>query len=67
MIYLVSKCDCFGVILGHYSLPDGIVFSVPLTFTDGKWSVVSELTVENELKYRLELSASELQQVKLNQ
>uniref|UniRef100_A0A3Q3BTQ3 Malate dehydrogenase 1B, NAD (soluble) n=1 Tax=Haplochromis burtoni TaxID=8153 RepID=A0A3Q3BTQ3_HAPBU len=47
---------------GHYSLPDGIVFSVPLTFTDGKWSVVSELTVENELKYRLELSASELQQ-----
>uniref|UniRef100_A0A3B4GHT7 Malate dehydrogenase 1B n=1 Tax=Pundamilia nyererei TaxID=303518 RepID=A0A3B4GHT7_9CICH len=64
---LVSKCDCFGVILGHYSLPDGIVFSVPLTFTDGKWSVVSELTVENELKYRLELSASELQQVKLNQ
>uniref|UniRef100_A0A3Q4GK40 Malate dehydrogenase 1B, NAD (soluble) n=1 Tax=Neolamprologus brichardi TaxID=32507 RepID=A0A3Q4GK40_NEOBR len=35
---------------GHYSLPDGIVFSVPLTFTDGKWSVVSELTVENELK-----------------
>lgn len=43
------------------------VFSVPLTFTDGKWSVVSELTVENELKYRLELSASELQQVKLNQ
>ncbi|XP_005920105.1 putative malate dehydrogenase 1B isoform X2 [Haplochromis burtoni] len=49
---------------GHYSLPDGIVFSVPLTFTDGKWSVVSELTVENELKYRLELSASELQQEK---
>ncbi|CAI5638057.1 unnamed protein product [Oreochromis niloticus] len=49
---------------GHYSLPDGIVFSVPVTFTDGKWSVVSELIVENELKHRLELSVSELQQEK---
>uniref|UniRef100_A0A3B5B020 Malate dehydrogenase 1B n=1 Tax=Stegastes partitus TaxID=144197 RepID=A0A3B5B020_9TELE len=48
---------------GHNNLPDDIVQSVPVKFTDGKWSVVSDVTVGDELKERLQLSASELRQV----
>ncbi|XP_067438814.1 putative malate dehydrogenase 1B isoform X1 [Thunnus thynnus] len=49
---------------GHYNLPDGIVLSVPVTFTDGKWSTLFEVTVGDELKEKLQLSASELRQEK---
>ncbi|XP_070786927.1 putative malate dehydrogenase 1B [Enoplosus armatus] len=49
---------------GYYNLPDGIVLSVPVTFTDGKWSVLFDVTVGDELKERLQLSASELKQEK---
>ncbi|XP_030611457.1 putative malate dehydrogenase 1B isoform X2 [Archocentrus centrarchus] len=49
---------------GHYNLPDGIVFSVPVTFTDGKWSVMFDVSIGEELRRRLQLSASELQQEK---
>ncbi|XP_008299947.1 putative malate dehydrogenase 1B [Stegastes partitus] len=49
---------------GHNNLPDDIVQSVPVKFTDGKWSVVSDVTVGDELKERLQLSASELRQEK---
>ncbi|KAM9328443.1 putative malate dehydrogenase 1B [Pholidichthys leucotaenia] len=48
---------------GHYNLPDGIVFSVPVTFTDSKWSVLSDVTVGQELKNRLHLSTHELLQM----
>ncbi|XP_029305331.1 putative malate dehydrogenase 1B [Cottoperca gobio] len=49
---------------GDYNLPDGIVLSIPVTFTDGKWSVLSDVTVGDELKERLQLFASELMQEK---
>ncbi|XP_030265539.1 putative malate dehydrogenase 1B [Sparus aurata] len=49
---------------GYYDLPDGIVLSVPITFVDGKWSVLFDVTVGEELKERLHLSASELRQEK---
>ncbi|XP_053170584.1 putative malate dehydrogenase 1B [Scomber japonicus] len=49
---------------GHNNLPDGVVLSVPVTFADGKWSVLFEVTVGDELKEKLQLSASELRQEK---
>ncbi|XP_051284206.1 putative malate dehydrogenase 1B [Dicentrarchus labrax] len=49
---------------GFYGLPAGIVLSVPVTFTDGKWSVLSDVTVGDELKERLQLSARELKEEK---
>lgn len=57
------KYDCPWLLVGHNNLPDGVVLSVPVTFTDGKWSVLFEVTVGDELKERLQLSASELRQV----
>lgn len=54
------------LLLGHYSLPGDIVVSVPVTFTDGRWSALLDVTIGEELRHRLQLSASELQQVKLH-
>ncbi|KAK2856833.1 hypothetical protein Q5P01_005568 [Channa striata] len=47
---------------GYYDLPESVILSVPVTFADGKWSVLFDVTVEEELKERLQLSASELTQ-----
>ncbi|XP_049426207.1 putative malate dehydrogenase 1B isoform X2 [Epinephelus fuscoguttatus] len=49
---------------GDYDLPDGIVLSVPVTFADGKWSALFDVTVGGKLKEKLQLSASELRQEK---
>ncbi|KAF0044881.1 hypothetical protein F2P81_001410 [Scophthalmus maximus] len=47
---------------GDYDFPDGIVLSVPVAFTDCKWSVLFDVAVGEELKERLQLSARELQE-----
>ncbi|XP_072219052.1 putative malate dehydrogenase 1B [Leuresthes tenuis] len=44
--------------------PDGIVLSVPVTLTDGKWSPLLDVTVGDKLKERLGFCANELQQEK---
>ncbi|XP_029924404.1 putative malate dehydrogenase 1B [Myripristis murdjan] len=49
---------------GHYNLPDGIVFSIPVTFKDGKWSPLPDVTIQDEMRERLQLSADELRQEK---
>ncbi|KAK5847618.1 hypothetical protein PBY51_016732 [Eleginops maclovinus] len=49
---------------GDYNLPEGIVLSVPVTFTDRKWSVLSDVTLEDDLKERLQIAARELKQEK---
>ncbi|XP_047432090.1 putative malate dehydrogenase 1B isoform X2 [Mugil cephalus] len=49
---------------GHFSVPDSVTLSVPVTFMDGKWRVASDVTVRDELKERLQVSFSELQQEK---
>lgn len=49
---------------GRYDLPDGAVLSVPVTFTDGKWSALADVSVGDELRERLELSASEIRRVR---
>lgn len=48
---------------GHFDLPDGIIFSVPVTFKDGEWSVFKSVTVKEELEERLQLLASEIAEV----
>lgn len=50
----------FGPYLGHDDLPEGVVLSVPLTFVAGEWSVLSDVTVSEDLKKRLQLSADEI-------
>lgn len=54
----------FTSFTGFYDLPEGIVLSVPVSFVDGKWSVRFDVTVGDELKERLKISASELKQVR---
>ncbi|KAK2880335.1 putative malate dehydrogenase 1B isoform X2 [Channa argus] len=49
---------------GYYNLPDSVILSVPVTFADGKWSVVFDVSVGDMLKERLQLSARELRQEK---
>ncbi|TNN51473.1 putative malate dehydrogenase 1B [Liparis tanakae] len=48
---------------GEFDLPDGVVLSLPVTFTGGKWSALLDLTVGEELRERLQLYANELKQV----
>ncbi|XP_061654863.1 putative malate dehydrogenase 1B isoform X1 [Phyllopteryx taeniolatus] len=58
---ILSQVFSVGVLCaGHYDLPGDVVLSVPVTFTDGQWSAMSDVTVGDDLKERLHLSASEL-------
>lgn len=56
--------QCFCLLAGDYNLPDDIILSVPVTFKDGQWSLLRDVSVREELKERLELSARELSQEK---
>lgn len=53
--------------VGYDDLPEGVVLSVPLTFMAGEWSVLSDVTVGEDLKKRLQLSADEIKQFSLDQ
>lgn len=48
--------------VGYDDLPEGVVLSVPLTFMAGEWSILSDVTVGEDLKKRLQLSADEIKQ-----
>lgn len=48
--------------VGYHDLPEGVVLSVPLTFKAGDWSVLSDVTVGEDLRKRLQLSAKEIKQ-----
>lgn len=48
--------------VGYHDLPEGVVLSVPLTFKAGDWSVLSDVTVGEDLRKRLLLSANEIKQ-----
>ncbi|XP_043096740.1 putative malate dehydrogenase 1B [Puntigrus tetrazona] len=50
-----------GVIsTGQFEIPAGFVFSVPVSFRDGRWSVRSDVTVTDELRQNLSACAEEL-------
>lgn len=53
------------LLAGHNNLPDGVVLSVPVTLSDGRWSVILDVTVGDDLKDRLRLCANELEKVRL--
>lgn len=48
--------------VGYDGLPEGVVLSIPLTFMAGEWSALSDVTVGEDLKKRLQLSADEIMQ-----
>ncbi|XP_073698789.1 putative malate dehydrogenase 1B [Garra rufa] len=50
-----------GVIsTGQFGIPTGLVFSLPVSFKDGCWSVRSDVNVTDELKQKLKACADEL-------
>jgi malate dehydrogenase len=60
----LGECFSAGVYSdGSYEIPAGLVYSFPLTTTDGKtWSIVGGLELDSDLKRRLHASARELEQ-----
>lgn len=48
---------------GQFGIPAGLVFSVPVSFRDGCWSVRSDVTVTDELRQKLNACADELKMV----
>ncbi len=47
---------------GSYGIPSGLIYSFPLTSSDGKsWSIVPNLPIDDEARKRLDASAKELQ------
>ncbi|WP_422925102.1 malate dehydrogenase [Singulisphaera sp. PoT] len=47
---------------GSYGIPAGLIYSFPLTSTDGKsWSIVQNLPIDDDARARLDASAKELQ------
>ncbi|XP_034033333.1 putative malate dehydrogenase 1B [Thalassophryne amazonica] len=51
---------------GQFDVSEDIVFSIPVTFTEGKWSAVVDVTIEDELKERLARFSNELRQERRN-
>ncbi|XP_016420819.1 putative malate dehydrogenase 1B [Sinocyclocheilus rhinocerous] len=50
-----------GVIsTGQFGIPAGLVFSMPVSFRNGHWSVRSDVTVTDELRLKLDACADEL-------
>ncbi|XP_056319040.1 putative malate dehydrogenase 1B [Danio aesculapii] len=45
---------------GQFGIPAGLVFSMPVSFKDGHWSVRSDVTVTDELRVKLDACADEL-------
>ena len=46
---------------GSYGVPDGLISSFPVTCTDGRWSIVQGLSIDDELaRPRIEISVNEL-------
>ncbi|KAM4711429.1 putative malate dehydrogenase 1B [Anableps anableps] len=51
---------------GLYDVPDGTILSVPVTFIEGKWSVVQDVVVDDKLMEKLKLCADEMQHYSLS-
>lgn len=51
--------------LGHFGIPTGLVFCVPVTFDKGEWSVCSDVIITEELWRKLEAAVSQIIAVSL--
>ncbi|XP_034155934.2 putative malate dehydrogenase 1B isoform X2 [Pangasianodon hypophthalmus] len=49
---------------GHFGVPAGLVFCVPVTFQEGEWSVCSDVIIPEELRRKLEAAVNEITEVK---
>lgn len=45
---------------GHFGIPAGLVFSVPVTFQKGEWSACSDVIITKELQRNLEAAVNEI-------
>ncbi|XP_007233774.3 putative malate dehydrogenase 1B isoform X1 [Astyanax mexicanus] len=45
---------------GNFGVPAGLVFSVPVKFHNGDWSVCSDITINDELRSKLGVAINEL-------
>lgn len=45
---------------GSYGIPEGLVYSFPVTISDGEWSIVQNLDINEFSRRRLDLTAAEL-------
>jgi len=45
---------------GSYSVPEGIMYSYPVTITDGKWSIKQDLPIDDFAKSKMAATADEL-------
>ena len=50
---VVSDGSCYGI-------PEGIVYSMPVTIKDREWKVVSGLTIDDFSREKMDLTAQEL-------
>lgn len=59
---MIGMCD-LSKSAGQFGIPAGLVFSMPVSFRDGLWSVRSDVTVTDELRVKLDACADELKMV----
>lgn len=54
-----------GLSAGQYNLPAGVVFSMPVSFQDGRWSVLSDVIISDEMRAKLQIAADQLKEVSI--
>lgn len=52
-----------GLSAGQYNLPAGVVFSMPVSFQDGRWSMLSDVIGDKRAK--LQIAADQLREVSI--
>ena len=52
------------IFAGQFNIPTGIVFSMPVRFGSGQWSVLSDVTIGDKLRARMQISADQLKTVR---
>ena len=45
---------------GDYGIPEGIIYSFPVTCENGNWKIVKDLNIPEYSRERLDISAKEL-------
>ncbi|XP_072513668.1 putative malate dehydrogenase 1B [Salminus brasiliensis] len=59
--YTSTELFSLGVVSpGKFGVPAGLVFSVPVRFHSGDWSLCSDITMNDELRSKLETAINEL-------
>ena len=49
---------------GSYGIPEGIVYSYPMTIANHKWQIVQGLTIDNFSREKMDATAKELMEEK---